>query len=168
MPRTTLLLAVASYALVSTSPFAREVAKGFNCSPNTSPEKIVSAFIQGRAVEAKPFDSTDAVATFAAKSDVTAFGFQLVAIVAWEENSKLFGRGPGTAPPVHFALVVQANPWEVRNVVRKQGVQLASGAAIERFPHIRVEGYNAEYPDALPTSANAKYAYTRIACHPRP
>jgi hypothetical protein len=168
MPKTALMLVVASCALVSPSAFSREVAKGFNCPSNASPEKIVNAFIQGRAVDATPFDSADAVASFTAKPEITAFGLPLVAIVAWEENSKLFGRGPGTAPPVHFALVVHANPWEASNALRKQGVQVASGTATERFPHIRVESHNSEYPDAPPKSASGKYAYTRISCHPRP
>lgn len=153
--------------LTSFPVFAREVAKEFNCPPSTSPEKIISAFIQNQAVEPKPYDSADGILSFAAKSGLTALGFPLVAITGWEENSKMFGRGPGTAPPVHFAMIVQANAWQVRNAAKKQSIALAMTGRMS-YPRIEVQSFNAEHADTLPLSAKQEFAYASIACNPRP
>ena len=151
----------------STLALAKEVAMGFNCPASASPEKIVKAFIQGAAVQTKAYDNTDAVQSFAAKAGFTAFSFPLVAVVAWEDNSQFFGRGPGTAPPVHFAMVVQGQVWEVRNAVRKAGIKLLGRTNADSYPQVQVSAFNSDSQDPLPATVNPSLALTRIACHPR-
>ncbi len=80
----------------------------------------------------------------------------------------MFGRGPGTAPPVHFAMIVQANAWQVRNAAKKQSIALAIPSRGMSYPRIEVQSFNAEHADTLPSSAKQEFAYTRIVCNPRP
>lgn len=144
-----------------------ELASSYTCQRVSSPEKVVIDFRDRGFVGKTPYANIDAVQSYAGQPGHTVFGFPFVALIAWEEDSKFFGRGPGTSPGTHFSLVVQANPWQLRNAARKQGVKLARGRDFQ-LPEVRVDGFNSENPDELPKRADQRFAYAQITCRPRP
>jgi hypothetical protein len=146
---------------------ATEVANGYKCAVGASPEKLIRAFIEKGALPRQPYEVADAIHAYAARPGLTAFGFPLVAVIGWQENSEFFGRGPGTAPPVHFSLVVQASPWQLAGALRKQGISPASPRGKPTYPHVLVTSFNSDAPDTLPPGADARYVYAQVTCNPR-
>jgi hypothetical protein len=132
-----------------------------------SPEKLVRTFLERDVIAAKPYEIMDAVHAFAAKPGHTAFGFPLVAVTAWQQNSEFFGRGPGTAPPVHFAFVVRANTWQLARAVRQTGIKTVRQGWLEPYPQVHVVGFNSENQDTLPPGADPRFAYAQVICSPR-
>lgn len=159
------------FILLGTTPFVAsagtDVADGYRCTAGVSPEKVIRAFIERGFVATKPYEIVDAIHEFAAKPGNTAFGLPLIAVVGWEENSAFFGRGPGTAPPVHFSFVVRANEWQLTNAVRHQGITVASRSYGGAYPNVRVQGFNSQVPDTLPPGTDPRFSYAQVVCSPR-
>jgi hypothetical protein len=155
----------ATQALSHAAPV--EVAKGFSCLSSHKFDKPIGAFIQARILSQEPFDTTDGILSFAANEGFTAFGYPLVSVESWDTDSTLFGRLPGTAPPVHFSLVVRAVPWKVRGALKSQGIAVQQPRAKPAYPYIIVEGFNFESQEALPAGADEATAYSRVTCYPR-
>jgi hypothetical protein len=146
---------------------ANEIANGYKCVAGSSPEKVIRAMVDRGVVVASPFEVADAVHSYSAKPGFTAFGFPLVAVSGWQENSTFFGRGPGTAPPVHFSFVIRASRWQLAKAVGLYGNKFVQQGLDHPYPHVRVESFNSEVSDRLPPGANAQFAYAQVSCHPR-
>lgn len=169
MPHRTFINALAAAILAGSCPgafAATEIAKGFDCPANASPEKVVRFYIEKGVIHETPYEVLDAIKTFEVKPGYTAFGFDLVAIAGWQESA-FFGRAPGTAPPVHFALIVKANPWELGKAVREHGIKPQQPNPRMTYPHVTITPYNSQYPQVLPTSADQHAAYSSVSCVPR-
>lgn len=118
-------------------------------------------------IEKAPYSTVDAIHSYAAQPGHTILGLPFVALVAWEEGSQFFGRGPGTSPGTHISLVVQANSWELGRAVREKGLKVTRSGSRLEYPAIRVSGFNSEYPDELPKRADPRFAYAELVCQPR-
>jgi len=169
--RTVLSTVLAALMASATFPAyaGTEVAGGYRCTEKTSPEKVVRTFIDRGVIDQKPYQVLDQVRSYAAKPGNSAFGFPLVAVIGWQEDSRFFGRGPGTPPPVHFALVVRASEAQLTEAARQRGIEaLPLQAAAGQYPTVRVSAFTDQGTDTLPAGADLAQGYALMSCNPRP
>ena len=152
--------------LVCTAAPAGEVAGNYNCTANSDPERLVKSFAERGLIEPKAYAENDSISYFKANPGGTAFGYPLVAVAAFKEESSFFHRAPGTSPGNRFALVVQAAEQQILNVVHAKGLTVA-GARELRYPMLRVESFNKELSEPLPRGSSPRQVYTQIICLPK-
>ncbi len=59
---------------------------------------------------------------YAVVKPLSVFGFRVLFVTGWEQNGdpSLFWRGPGTAPPLNIAAIVDSAPAAVKAEVQKR------------------------------------------------
>ena len=147
----------------STSVHAVEVAADYKCTDHLDPEALVKGFVQSGFIQSPAYAENDSIAYFRPTQRLTAFGFPLVAVAAFKEESAYFNRVPGTSPGNRFALVVQASESQVLSVVRKRGLSIA-GFQDTRYPALRIESFSTE---PMPKGSIQGLPYTQILCLPK-
>lgn len=148
--------------LIGANVNAADLGKGFTCGSNLLPARHFQNFIAAGVIQAKPYTATDGIPYYAFASGHTFLGLPLVAIAGWQEESPLFLRAPGTAPPTHLTLVLKSPTWRLKQAARSAGV-LASTSS-RTMPFLEIVSYNQEYEEPLPKDADTGAAYTRITC----
>jgi hypothetical protein len=142
---------------------AVEVAAEYKCTDRLDPEAMVKGFLQRGFIQSPAYAENDSITYFKSGQRFTAFGFPLVAVAAFKEDSAYFNRAPGTSPGNRFALVVQAPEGQVLGVVHKKGLSIA-GIRDLRYPALRIEPFSAE---PLPKGSIQSLPYTQILCLPK-
>ena len=158
-------VAILLFSLVGVSD-AEEIASGFACTRSTSPEQLMKVLIDRGVIAKNPFIVGDSISYYSVRPRMTAFGFPLVTMAAYDEDSGLFTRGPGTSPGTRIAFIVQASVFQVAEGMRARKLAPSQATATE-YPQLKVEGYNSMYQEPLPKEADLRFAYTQILCLPR-
>ena len=93
-----------------------------SCTSNPEPGKALKALRTRGYIGQKPKLSIDGMNIYAVVKPLTVFGFRVLEVTGWEPNGdpSLFGRGPGTAPPLNIQAVVDGVPFAVKAEVQKR------------------------------------------------
>ena len=156
-------LALLFLPLWNSSAHAAEVAADYKCTDRLDPEALVKGFVQRGFIQSPAYAENDSMTYFKSAQRLTAFGFPLVAVAAFKEDSTYFNRAPGTSPGNRFALVVQAPENQVLSVIHKNGLSIA-GFKDMRYPALRIESFGTE---PLPKGSIKGLPYTQILCLPK-
>lgn len=100
------------------------------CASRPEPGKALRALRTREAIGPKPIVSVDGMNIFAVTKPISVFGFKALQVTGWEESNdkSLFWRGPGTAPPLNFQVVVAGELAIVKGKVEKMVDKRASFA----------------------------------------
>ena len=91
------------------------------CASRPEPGKALRALRTRDVIGPKPIVSVDGMNIFAVTKPISVFGFKALQVTGWEESNdkSLFWRGPGTAPPLNFQVVVAGELATVKGKVEK-------------------------------------------------
>lgn len=92
------------------------------CGSDPEPEKALKALRTRGYIGQRPKSSIDGMNIYGVTKPLMVFGFQVLEVTGWEGNgdTSLFGRGPGTAPPLNIQAVVDGTPTAVKIEVLKR------------------------------------------------
>jgi len=93
-----------------------------SCVSQPEPGKALRALRTRGVIGIKPIMAVDGMNIFAVSKPISVFGFKALQVTGWEESSdkSLFWRGPGTAPPLSFQVVVSGDVATVKSRVEKK------------------------------------------------
>lgn len=100
------------------------------CTSNPEPGNALGALRNTGYIGEKPKRVIDGMNVYAVLKFVSVFGYRVLYITGWEDDGDptLFGRGPGTAPPLNFTAYVEGDPAIVKAEVKRR---MGDGPAVE-------------------------------------
>ena len=100
------------------------------CASDPEPGKALKALRTRGYIGLKPILSIDGMNIYKVVKPLTVFGFRVLEVTGWEPNgdSSLFGRGPGTAPPLNIQAIVDEIPSLVKSKLQKR---IGKGPSVE-------------------------------------
>jgi hypothetical protein len=104
------------------------------CGNKPEPAKAIGALQRTGIIERRSYFSLDSVNYFHARQPLTIWGFKVVSVFGFDFNTRIFERGPGTAPPITLGIVVPASVTTVRSTLKRLGlenVKVQRGAELE-------------------------------------
>lgn len=92
------------------------------CASDPEPGKALKALRLKGYIGTKPSSSVDGMNIFTVIKPMTVFGFRVLEVAGWEQGGEasLFGRGPGTAPPLNIQAVVEGSVAIVKTEIQKR------------------------------------------------
>ena len=116
----------------------------------------------------KPSEGGDGILLFVPVKPMTLMGFPIARIGGWQPDPNgdampPFGRGPGTAPPNHIAVVVKASPEQVeRELARRQIREAAWVPDPNQAPSVSSDGTATRPQLSIPGAAVEKGDYDGV------
>jgi hypothetical protein len=85
-----------------------------SCSQTPQPSKAIQALQQAGVIAKQSYFAPDAIKYFKTRGPLEVWGMKVVSVFAWDDNPKIFGHGPGTAPPIMIGIVVPYSEGQAR------------------------------------------------------
>ena len=129
----------------SNQNFADALEAQISCRQKPQPSKAIRALQRAGFLARRPYNSVDSVNYFRIKKPLNVWGFNVYSVLGFDNNPKLFERGPGTSPGILLGIVV---PYPVEEVKAKlkdldpQKITIEAATdeiGIGRKSHIRTE-----------------------------
>jgi hypothetical protein len=101
------------------------IDKAFFCNMSTT--QFFQPLVQLGVLNVKPYAVEDSVSYFHPKffNQISLFGIQVEAFFGYAENQIMFTRGPGTAPPELYGVIVRESIANVQAQLNANGATLA-------------------------------------------
>ena len=97
------------------------------------PAKVIMQLQRDREISRRPYISVDSETYFRTTKRVTVWGLEVYAVFGWQDGSKLFVRGPGTASPITIGVVIAKSPDEVKAYLKSLGIEDLNVRTPENF-----------------------------------
>ena len=119
---------------------SQSVQDQLTCAVDPEPGKALRALRARGYIGQKPKLSVDGMNIYAVVKPLSVFGFRVLYITGWEQNGdpSLFWRGPGTAPPLNIAAVVDGAPAAVKAEVQRQAGKAPSVGKAAYFDETKI------------------------------
>ncbi len=139
--------APATQARTLANASAKALEDQLACTKSPDPGTAIRAMIKNGLLK-KTDNGGDGIPVFAPTAPLTVYGKRVTFVAGWQAESdgsvkKPFRRGPGTAPPHHIAVSVDAKPSDIAYKPRE--VRDADGAMVGS--HSSVEASSLDYSD---------------------
>ncbi len=129
----------------SDKKFAAALEAQISCRQKLQPSKAIRALQNAGILPRHPYNSVDSVNYFRIKKPLSVWGLKVFSVLGFDNNPKIFERGPGTSPGILLGVVVPYPVDEVKSKLKdldrqKITIQEATDEiGISRTPHIRTE-----------------------------
>jgi hypothetical protein len=102
--------------------YARSVANQLQCKSNPKAGPLLLNLRRAKYI-GSPYVVSDSVSFFRLNKPMNVLGFSPVAVFGFQQGySRLFARGPGTAPPEMVGIIVRADVASVKARLEKLGI----------------------------------------------
>lgn len=103
-------------AAAQNTRFSNALESQISCEQTLNPAKAVRALQKSNIIQKNYYVNSDSVSYFKANKSLLVWGFKVYSVFGFAQDSKVFKRGPGTAPPITLGVVV---PYSVAKVKAK-------------------------------------------------
>ena len=104
--------------------------KVLECESNPQPAKVIRVLRTSGDIEMNSHMNYDSYNFFSAKKPIVVWGFKVESVFGFDQD-RLFERGPGTAPPITFGVVIAESPATIK----------------QRLAKLKLKGITVEVPD---------------------
>jgi hypothetical protein len=94
----------------------RVIEQVLKCSDAPQPKTIVRSLHQAGFIQLDKNEWTESATYFPTLKPIEVWGMKVAYVFGYDNDRKIFSRGPGTAPPTHFGIVV---PYSVENAQKR-------------------------------------------------
>ena len=103
--------------------FSVALESQLTCRKKLEPAKAIGALQRTDIIERRPYLNFDSVNYFHARQPLTVWEFKVVSVFGFDFNTRIFERGPGTAPPITLGIVVPASVTTVKATLKRLGLE---------------------------------------------
>jgi hypothetical protein len=126
------------------------------CNSRFKPEVVLEALQKAGAIAAKPAQVGDGIPSFETRTPIVFHGLTATTVEGWNQQGRLFSRGPGTAPPIHVGITVVGDEKQVTETLRRNGIPVSP--YVEGKPFLYVTG-----ADYFAPGLTAKYRDRKLS-----
>jgi hypothetical protein len=94
--------------------FAAALEAQVSCIEKVEPVKAIRALQRAGIISKNPHIVIDSVSYFKVRRPLTVLGYKVESVSGYDEESKIFKRGPGTSPGIQLGIVVASPIEEVK------------------------------------------------------
>ncbi len=103
--------------------FSVALESQISCGQNPDPIRAVRALQRAGILNRRSYHIYDSLSYFKTTKPLTVWGLRVVSVFGFDQDSRIFERGPGTAPSVTLGVVVPYSEARVRSVLSNLGLQ---------------------------------------------
>lgn len=112
----------------------KKLEEALTCTGIFKPQSLLFQLQREGAIGRTPVIQDDGIPIFAVSKRLRIYGLDVKFIEGWDFEGPLFRRGPGTAPPVHVGIIVDADKTIVQSILPSKRFDI--GNKIETFRYI--------------------------------
>lgn len=109
------------------NPIERALLNEIRCARPAKAAFVMNGLLRRGLIALSPRDGGDGIGVFIPTEPMSFLGLDIVRLSGWQSGSDgampPFSRGPGTAPPEFFRMIIRATPDQLRAALSSRGIK---------------------------------------------